>query len=110
MLPFQRAADESRPASIRNGSIKVNVNFFDWLRDGVRQSVLLGVGDAIEQIGTPADSDELHPGVAAFLQSDKTGADKQTAPASVAGTPRGAGRKRLGRSLKDIDQSATASA
>ena len=44
----------------------VNVNFFEWLRDGVRQSVLLGVSDAIEQIGTPADSEEVHPGVAAF--------------------------------------------
>ena len=48
----------------------MNVNFFEWLRDGVRQSVLLGVSDAIEQIGTPADSDDLHPNVAALLQGD----------------------------------------
>ncbi len=80
----------------------MNVNFFDWLRDGVRQSVLLGVSDAIEQIGTPADSEEIHPGVAAFLQSDKTEKKPLAGPATSAGT----GRKRLGRSLKDIDQSA----
>jgi len=87
---------------------KVNVNFFEWLRDGVRQSVLLGVSDAIEQIGTPADSEEIHPGVAAFLQSDKT-EEKHIGP-PTSGTPRNASRKRLGRSLKDIDQStATAS-
>jgi len=84
----------------------VNVNFFEWLRDGVRQSVLLGVSDAIEQIGTPADSEEIHPGVAAFLQSDKT-EEKHLSPPST-GTARNASRKRLGRSLKDIDQSAAA--
>lgn len=85
-------------------SVIVNVNFFDWLRDGVRQSVLLGVSDAIEQIGTPAESEEIHPGVAAFLQSDKTDKKRVAGP-----SPAGGGRKRLGRSLKDIDQSATAS-
>ncbi len=71
----------------------MNVNFFEWLRDGVRQSVLLGVSDAIEQIGTPADSDDLHPNVAALLTGDPP-KSKRT---------RGGGRKRLGKSLKDID-------
>jgi hypothetical protein len=84
---------------------EVNVNFFEWLRDGVRQSVLLGVSDAIEQIGTPADSEEIHPGVAAFMQSDKT--EKKPIGNSSAPTS-GGNRKRLGRSLKDIDQTATA--
>jgi len=88
-------------------AIQVNVNFFEWLRDGVRQSVLLGVSDAIEQIGTPADSDEIHPGVAAFMQSDKT--EEKNIGATPSSSPRGSGRKRLGRSLKDIDQPVTAS-
>lgn len=82
----------------------MNVNFFDWLRDGVRQSVLLGVSDAIEQIGSPADSDEIHPGVAAFLQSDKSDKKRVAGPSPAPG----GGRKRLGRSLKDIDQPSTA--
>jgi hypothetical protein len=86
--------------------VKVNVNFFEWLRDGVRQSVLLGVSDAIEQIGTPADSEEIHPGVAAFLQSDKT--EKKQLGATSTASSGGGNRKRLGRSLKDIDQSAAA--
>ena len=73
----------------------MNVNFFEWLRDGVRQSVLLGVGDAIEQIGTPADDDELHPNVAALFHSDtKVSKSKRSNTA---------GRKRLGKSLKDMD-------
>lgn len=71
----------------------MNVNFFEWLRSGVRQSVLLGVSDAIEQIGTPADSDELHPNFAALLQSEAAKPKRGNA----------AGRKRLGKSLKDID-------
>ena len=76
----------------------MNVNFFEWLRDGVRQSVLLGVSDAIEQIGTPADSEDLHPNVAALLQGDG-GADS----AKSKRTRGGAGRKRLGKSLKEMD-------
>jgi len=75
----------------------MNVNFFEWLRDGVRQSVLLGVSDAIEQIGTPADSDELHPNVAALLQGDSP-KPKQT---------KSGGRKRLGKSLKDMNAEST---
>ncbi len=71
----------------------MNVNFFEWLRDGVRQSVLLGVSDAIEQIGTPADSDDLHPNVAALLQGE--------APQAKRGGS-GGGRKRLGKSLKEM--------
>ena len=72
------------------------MNFFEWLRDGVRQSVLLGVSDAIEQIGTPADSDDLHPNVAALLQGE---------PAKTK-RGRGAGsRKRLGKSLKEMETS-----
>lgn len=78
----------------------MSVNFFEWIRDGVRQSVLLGVSDAIEQLGTPADSDEIHPGVAAFMASDK--GEKRRLGAAT-GTGATAGRKRLGKSLKDIE-------
>lgn len=73
----------------------MNVNFFEWLRDGVRQSVLLGVSDAIEEIGTPANSDELHPNVAALLQNES--------PKSKRSRPTAASRKRLGKTLKDMD-------
>ncbi|TWT83389.1 hypothetical protein CA13_48540 [Planctomycetes bacterium CA13] len=74
----------------------MNVNFFEWLRDGVRQSVLLGVSDAIEQIGTPADSDELHPNVAALLVGE-------TEQPKVTRGRAANNRKRLGKSLKDMN-------
>lgn len=88
----------------------MNVNFFEWIRDGVRQSVLLGVSDAIEQIGTPAESSDLHPGVAAFMASDKTEAGKKrvTAGGKTGNSTTAAGRKRLGRSLKDINGNSAA--
>jgi len=73
----------------------MNVNFFEWLRDGVRQSVLMGVSDAIEQIGTPADTGELHPNVASMLNLGEPQKKKRTS--------RSGGRKRLGKSLKEID-------
>jgi hypothetical protein len=86
----------------------MSVNFFEWIRDGVRQSVLLGVSDAIEQLGTPAETDDIHPGVAAFMASEK-GEKKRVGAAPVAAGGNASGnRKRLGRSLKDIDEPAAA--
>ena len=73
----------------------MNVNFFEWIRDGVRQSVLLGVGDAIEQIGSPADAEDVHPSVAALFQTEP--------PKSGRGKSAPAKRKRLGKTLKDLD-------
>lgn len=75
------------------------MNFFSWLRDGVRQSVLLGVSDACEQLGKPSD-DELHPSVTGFLQLDRSA--KSTPAISSSPTKSNRGRKRLGKSLKDI--------
>ncbi len=74
----------------------MNVNFFEWLRSGVRQSVLLGVSDAIEQIGTPADGDELHPNVAAMLGTPESSGNKGRGGRTNQ-------RKRLGKSLKDME-------
>ena len=86
-----------------------NMNFFGWIRDGVRQSVLLGVSDAIEQLGAPAATEELHPSVAGFLHVERN--DGQPGP-RITATPTNnssnanKNRKRLGRSLKDIGQEA----
>ena len=93
----------------------MSVNFFSWIREGVRQSVLLGVSDAIEQLGTPAPTEELHPSVVGFLQNrpERNSGERNSGTARIAtlessagdvgvsGGQRGA-RKRLGKSLKDI--------
>lgn len=81
----------------------MDVNFFSWLRNGVKQSVLLGVSDAIEDLGLPENSEDLHPGVAAMLRGDESSTKKRGSRTKTGG------RKRLGRSLKDIEGTETAS-
>lgn len=78
------------------------LNFFSWIRDGVRQSVLLGVSDAVEQLGTPPPTEDLHPSVAGFLQPEHAGAKQAKLPGKTRGAA--GGRKRLGKSLKDINE------
>jgi hypothetical protein len=86
----------------------MNVNFFGWIRDGVRQSVLLGVSDAIETLGTPDDPQTMHPSVSALLRRGSKGCEV-AGPAQALPTIKGrseghpAARKRLGRSLKEIN-------
>ena len=71
-------------------------NLFDWIREGVKRSVMLGVSDAMEAIGAPA-GDEGHAQFARLLASSAT-----TSPSLSASTAEGAlKRKRLGRSLRD---------
>ena len=85
-----------------------NFNFFQWVRDGVRQSVLLGVSDAIETIGSPDDPAELHPAVAALMgdNSASRASRRRIKDETVGATAAGPGRKRLGRSLKDLEPGA----
>ncbi|MCI0361268.1 MAG: hypothetical protein L0211_22530 [Planctomycetaceae bacterium] len=70
-------------------------NVFDWIREGVKRSVILGVHDAVEAIGSPAD-DDARQRLTALLPPVESGA---AAPALVTGTK----RKRLGRSLRNFE-------
>ncbi len=76
-------------------------NFFDWIRDGVRQSVLLGVSDAVEQIGTPDNAADINPEVAALFGNSVGGAATTTKQKRV--TRKGASQKRLGKSLQELN-------
>jgi len=73
----------------------MNLNLFNWIREGVRQSVLAGVSDAVEQIGIAADGDDLRPHLAEALRRSSAAIE---APAAT--EPR---TRRLGRSIKDFD-------
>lgn len=82
-----------------------NMNFFGWIRDGVRQSVLLGVSDAVEQLGAPAATEELHPSVVAFLQRDTGSPVPKLSQGNASGNFNASepkSRRRLGKSLKDM--------
>jgi hypothetical protein len=76
------------------------MNFFSWVRDGVRQAVLMGVSDAVGDIGTPPEGDDISQ---RLLQALRSG--QPTLAAGAASGDRG-GRKKLGRSLEQIQAGA----
>jgi hypothetical protein len=78
------------------------MNFFAWIRGGVRDAVLLGVSDAVGQIGTPTEGDDIGQ---RLLQALRTG---QPAIADANAQPRQP-RKKLGRSLEQIQVGAKGS-
>jgi hypothetical protein len=71
-----------------------SMNFFVWIRESVKRAVLLGVSDAMEQIGTPAEGDEAGQKLLASLR-EHVAIESQPLPSA-------ANRKRLGRSLNQI--------
>lgn len=75
----------------------MKISFFDWIREGVRQSILLGLSDAALEIGSEKDVEVLNQQLLASLQRQRI-TDEAPPPA------RGR-RKALGRSLNQIVQS-----
>ena len=72
----------------------MKMNFFDWVREGVRQSVLLGLSDAATEIGSEKDVEVLNQKLLTSIQQGRITAE------SAKGT-RGR-RKALGRTLTEI--------
>ena len=75
----------------------MDLNFFQWFRSAIRQTVLLGVSDAMQSLGSPDDSEEMHPQIAALMQNSVAGEKSATRSTSANN------RKRLGKSLKELD-------
>jgi hypothetical protein len=78
------------------------MNFFSWIRDGVRQAVILGVSDAVGDIGTPTEGDDISH---RLLQTLRTGQPTLVEATSHDRPP----RKKLGRSLEQIQAGAKTS-
>jgi hypothetical protein len=74
------------------------MSFFDWLREGVRQAVVLA--DAVEDVGTRNRGEDLGPALAQSLRERLT-ESKGTAvlESTAAAETKTKGRRRLGRSL-----------
>lgn len=70
-------------------------NVFDWIRDGVKRSVILGVSDAMEAIGSP-EGDDVRARIAHLVPSTEQAAQPALAAA-------GGKQKRLGRSLRQFE-------
>jgi len=77
----------------------MDFNFFQWIREGVKQSVLLGVSDAVQQMGMPHDQETTQDKILSFLQEDKATA---TTARRRLGTSTTTGTRKLGRSIADI--------
>lgn len=73
-------------------------NVFQWIRDGVKQSVLLGVSDALEQLGPTPDGQD---GKARFQELLQRG---ELLPQMTQGAKTESRPRRLGRTLKDMEQ------
>jgi hypothetical protein len=70
---------------------------YTWIREGVRQAVLLGFSDAIEQIGVPAQGQQLNPQLVSVLRQSAPAVIESSAGQKLAGGA--ASRRRLGKSL-----------
>jgi hypothetical protein len=72
------------------------MSVYNWIREGVRQAVLSGFSDAIEQVGVPTQGQQLNPQLVSVLRQ---------APAAIETVPQkvivaAPSRKRLGKSLE----------
>ncbi|NCY03026.1 MAG: hypothetical protein EBX36_08995 [Planctomycetia bacterium] len=80
------------------------MSFFQWLREGVRQAVVLGLADAVEDVGTRTQGEDLGPALAQSLR-ERLSIHRDTTQEPVvleSKTPAltaAPGRRRLGRSL-----------
>jgi hypothetical protein len=78
------------------------MNFFSWIRDGVRQAVLLGVTDAVGDIGTPVEGDDISQRLLQTLRTSQPTVIESPSHERVA-------RKKLGRSLQQLQAQTKAS-
>jgi hypothetical protein len=84
------------------------LGFFAWLREGVRRAVLMGFSDAITEIGNRNENEDLSPQLSQQLQQSLVVEQSATGPVITANTAPGA-RKRLGKGLEQLQESAKAS-
>ena len=77
----------------------MSFNFFDWIRDGVKRSVLLGVSDAVDVMGMPQDDESSRSKILSFLQEEGNQSERRrlSSPNNTTGSTR-----KLGRSIADI--------
>lgn len=79
------------------------MSFFQWLREGVRQAVVLGLADAVEDVGTRTSTEDFGPALAQSLRERLTVHKNSIKDATVVEQESPApARRRLGRSLDSL--------
>lgn len=79
------------------------MSFFHWVREGVRQAVVLGFADAIEDVGQRSRDEDFGAGLAQSLR-DRLAVAAEPKVIDSAAAPKG--RRRLGRSLDELQKAA----
>lgn len=79
------------------------MGLFEWIREGVRQAVVLGFADAVEEVGGRTRDEDF--GVA-LSQSLRQRLAAPHGPAVVEAASPAPGRRRLGRSLDALRKAA----
>jgi hypothetical protein len=87
----------------------MNFNFFEWVRDGVKRSVLLGVSDAVNTMGMPHDEESSKDKILSFLQDSSRNTATQRRITTGGTANAAASPRKLGRSINDIHAAKDAS-
>lgn len=80
------------------------MSFFNWVREGVRQAVVLGLADAIDDVGTRTRDEDLGAALAQTLRDRLAVTTSPTVLESPAQPA--AARRRLGRSIEGLRKAA----
>jgi len=80
----------------------MNFNFFDWIRDGVRRSVLLGVSDAVETMGMPPDEETAREKILHYLQTEESNLEPLSRRRITNSSGTTSRKSPLGRGLKEL--------
>lgn len=81
------------------------MSFFQWVREEVRQAVVLGFADAVDDIGSRSKGEDFGP---AMAQNLRARLDMQPEQTVIDSKPAAGGRRRLGRSLAKTASSSKA--
>ncbi|MDR1382444.1 MAG: hypothetical protein LBJ67_01150 [Planctomycetaceae bacterium] len=85
----------------------MDFNFFDWIKNGVKWSVLRGVDEAVQELGTPpSDEESSKDKIFSFLQGNESQKlmSTNTTPARrrLGSGSSSASTRKLGRSIAEI--------
>jgi hypothetical protein len=72
------------------------MSLFEWVRAGVRQAVVLGFADAMEDVGSRTREEDFG---ATLAQSLRNRLEVHPEPTVIESKPAGSSRRRLGRSI-----------
>lgn len=77
------------------------MGFFQWVREGVREAVVLGFADAVEDVGTRSREEDFG---ATLAQSLRERLAVKSEPTVIDSAATAKGRRRLGRSLDSMQK------